>query len=123
MRSLPKPLRLALWVALAVAMALLPPWEMCWHADGTACAQTSERCCDEPGPPSSTASCPECFDLAPSPALRSIGTGPGAPLPAPEIGTVPPLAGVTAARPRAHGDGIHTFPQSPPAALIRPIRC
>lgn len=57
---------------LTVLVSVLPAWSVCWHRDGSSCAEIDRGgCCERPSAPDSEETCSDCMDIASTPALKS----------------------------------------------------
>lgn len=70
MRRLARLTLIVLTTLALVATCGFPPWDVCWHADGSACAEQAGDCCGD-GSSGPADSCLNCHDVVHVPALAS----------------------------------------------------
>lgn len=127
MSSLRRPLAVLGVLTLTLA-SLLPPWEICWHEDGSVCVNPEPvPCCDEEEstPSPEPEPCSDCADLGTVEALKNDDQRRDSPGTAdPLFLGPPPLSGCSSpSLPRA-SRVVHGPPEALPSGLLSPpLRC
>lgn len=116
-----------LGVFLLTLLSALPPWEICWHPDGSLClTPESVPCCDEEEPaPSEPEPCSDCADLATFEAWKN-DSRPQTFHQSSVSSALPTVAATSSALVESWKPSFPALgpPLGPPSSLLnRPIRC